>query len=179
MKLLIDIDGVLADIHTPWLGAYNADYDDHLTLADITKWEMHEIVKPECGMKIYKYLENPQLYKRTLQIPGAFDGVNELRRLGDVVFVTAGFFVEKIEWLFENSFIAGDWRFSKDVIMCQDKSMIQGDWLIDDCPANIRGRQGLLFDQPWNRSVIAFRAIGWRDVVAKMQVTILPISAKW
>lgn len=165
MKILVDVDGVLADIHTVWLGKYNADYRDRLALRDITRWEMHELVKPECGMKIYDYLSDEDFYRRAFVIPGALAGVDALRQLGDVLFLTAGFFMHKVKWLADNGFICGDWRFSKDVIICQDKSNVRGDILIDDYPGNLQGFHGILFDQPWNRNAAAARAVGWADVV--------------
>ena len=52
MKILVDVDGVCADLHMTWLHRYNTDYDDHLIHSDITRWAIHEFVKPECGTKI-------------------------------------------------------------------------------------------------------------------------------
>jgi 5'(3')-deoxyribonucleotidase len=170
MRILVDVDGVLADIHTPWLGMYNADWHDHLRLCDITRWEMHELVKPECGKKIYDYLARPDFYRRASVIPCALEGVKELRRFGEVVFVTSGFFETKLEWLSRNGFIGADWRFSKDVVMCQDKSMVIGDVLVDDRPVNLKGFTGILFDQPWNRSELVYlRAYSWGNVLEIVQ----------
>ena len=108
MRILVDVDGVCADLHSSWLRRYNEDYNDHLIAADITRWQIHEFAKPECGTKIYEYLSDPALYEDTMEIWGALDGINKLRSLGhEVVFVTSGFIPGKVEWLCKRGFSTG------------------------------------------------------------------------
>ena len=167
MKILVDLDGVLADIHTPWIGMYNAEYHDNLRLRDITKWDMHKIVKPECGKKIYNYLDNIDLYPRTFPIPGSQNGVKKLQELGTVIFVTSGFFVAKVKWLSDHGYLLDEnWKFSKEVVVCSRKDLIKGDIIIDDCQDNLaRFSNRILFDQPWNRMSKYPRAHNWEEVI--------------
>jgi len=62
MYALIDIDGVIADLHTVWLNIYNTEWNDILTPDQITNWNTSQFVKPECGIKIYEIIERPEIY---------------------------------------------------------------------------------------------------------------------
>src|SRR5690625_2202655 len=62
VTILCDVDGVVADLLTEWVRRYNAKYDDDLSPEDITEWEMHRNVKPECGTDIHNFLRMPNLY---------------------------------------------------------------------------------------------------------------------
>jgi 5'(3')-deoxyribonucleotidase len=146
----VDVDGVVADLHSVWLRLYNYDYKDSIKLDDIITYEIQEYVK--CGDKIFDYIENPLIYSSVLPIFGAKDGINFLRKFGRVVFVTNstdGAFGAKYFWLKQYGFIDS----KKDYIECKDKNLVRADFLIDDCIDNINSFSGcsILFSQPWNR----------------------------
>lgn len=182
--ILVDVDGVIADTHKTWLEMYNRDYNDSLKVSDITRWALHEFVKPECGRKIYEYLERPNFYDNTPMIPDALTGVRFLRELGHrVIFVSAGFHESKIRWLGRMGFLTefpykDDFRPSTatDVILCNDKSLIKGDYLIDDRPENLLSfERGFLFTQPWNAdSYQGNRVDNWIDIM-----TIMGLIKNW
>jgi 5'(3')-deoxyribonucleotidase len=153
---LVDVDGVVADSHSEWLRLYNQDYNDTLTSENITTWNTHEFVKPECGNKIYEYLWRPDLYDNVKPIDGALSGIKWIRNQGHrVVFVTSGIQPAKIEWLHRNGFLTGQyWQSDRDVAIVTDKSLIKGDFLIDDrienCQEFSKYGKSILFSQPWN-----------------------------
>lgn len=176
--VLVDMDGVLADTHFSWLQMYNRDWHDNLRTKDITRWALHEFVKPECGRRVYDYLERPEFYDFTPIIENALYGVNALRALGHrVIVVSAGFYQSKVLWLSNNGFLnefpyKNDYRpfTALDLILCNDKSLIKGDYLIDDRLENVvqftRNGIGILFTQPWNENrAIPNRANNWMDVI--------------
>ena len=170
LTILCDVDGVVADLCTTWLGRYNADYDDHLSPNDITAWNTHDFVKRSCGMKIYDYLWDESLYDNVQEIPGAFDGIKMLRAAGHrVVFVTSGIQPAKVRWLHERGFLtAQTWQQERDIVIAHDKSLIKGDVLIDDGPHNFQGFNGIkvLFNQPWNHEPYrAVRVRNWKHIV--------------
>ncbi len=178
---LIDVDGVVADLHTEWLKRYNDDYNDDLKYTQINKWSIDEFVKPECGRKIYEYLKTPDLYNYVPEVDGAVVGVNSLRAIGyRVVFLTAGFYTSKIEWLHNHDLTVeypyGDnrWDTVTDVVIAGDKSLIPGTLMVDDRPENLRQgntRFKVLFDQPWNRDATGYwRAIDWKEVIKFAEV---------
>ena len=175
MKILIDVDGVVADLDREWLRRYNQDYNDHLTKKEWTKWGIHDLVKPECGTKIYEYLWMDDLYNNVLPIEGSLFSVRHLRSMGHrCIFVTSGIQPAKIRWLFNQGFLTSKvWQSDPDVAIVNDKSLIHGDLLIDDRPKNIDdfGGNAILFDQPWNQEYnLVYRAKYWNDVLAQINL---------
>jgi len=75
MIIAVDVDGVIVDLVTPWLRRYNLDYNDDLTPESIQDWEVDKFVKIECGERIYKYIENPDIYYEALPIKDSLWGV--------------------------------------------------------------------------------------------------------
>lgn len=171
MLVLCDVDSVIADLMPAWLGMYNKDFDDDLSIDDITNWDMTKFVKPECGKQIYKYLERSDLYDSVLMIDVAWEGVQYIRKLGHrVVFATSGVHtVSKFEWLRQNDFNPG--THAEDYVVIYDKTLLRGDLLIDDRDENILnfnriGGHTILFSQPWNTKFEWHkRAYDWYDVI--------------
>lgn len=169
MVIAVDIDGVLADLQTELLRRYNADYNDHLALKDITAWDFKNFVKPECGEHVYEYFDAPGLYNNVCVIRGAIGGVEALRANHRVIFVTtptpksAG---AKLTWLSENGLLDN----KKNYMECYDKSLVRADVLVDDGAHNLMNfkKDRILFHQPWNANDFvggSYRARSWEDVV--------------
>ena len=163
----IDFDGVCGDLLTVWLMKYNKDYSDNLTPNDITDWNIHQFTKPECGLKIYDYIENPDIYDTVMPILGATTVVRRIRNLGyRIIYVTNstnGTSGRKFKWLKEYEMISD----LDDYIECKDKSLIKADYLVDDYPLNITSFSGtgILFSQPYNaRSWNTPRCNDWGEV---------------
>ena len=170
MKIVyIDVDDVCAKLSTVWLGRYNKDYDDHLTEEDITDWDIHKFTKPECNLKIYKYLEDPNMYNEVMRREGACDGVNSLREMGYRVLFATSCPVEvagrKFYWLKQWDFI----KKERDYIEIRDKSLLKGDYMIDDNYDNCRGftGYGYLLKAPWNIKYKWYHRVeDWAEFVA-------------
>lgn len=168
MIIIVDVDGVVLDLMAEVLKRYNADYDDHLTNADIKAWDVANFVK--CGEKIYDYFELPEVYQQALPLPNVYHGLLELRNDHRVVFATTpapGTAGIKLEVLKLYGFLKNE----NDYIEVRDKSLIRADALIDDGIHNLVYFTGerIIFDQPWNRhqSILgAWRARDWNHVIA-------------
>jgi len=150
--IALDVDGVVADLLTVWLDKYNTDYGDHLKTTDITRWNTHEFVKPECGKSIYDYLLDRNLYDDVLPYKDAVSAIKRIKYLGfRIVYVTVTpveFMGTKFQWL-------KDWDLIEhvaDYIEAADKSLIRAGYLVDDRPENLNYFKGtrILFGQPWN-----------------------------
>jgi 5'(3')-deoxyribonucleotidase len=171
-RILVDVDSVVIDLMPTWLSYYNDDYHDQLTVNQITEWDMCKFVKPECGDKIYDYLHDASLYDSVRPIDGAISSIHWLRQHSyDVRFVTSGVQPAKIEWLGNHGLLLdSNFLFSRDVVVAHDKSIINGDILIDDNSENCSSFSGssILFAQPWNAQDIKdyyYRADSWPDVI--------------
>lgn len=168
-----DVDDVALGLTPEWLSRYNWDWNDNLLSSQITSWNIHKFVKPECGNRIYEYLNDPDLYSHVKPMEGAVKGVEILRQLGyRVIFITAYFNTPKIEALHNHGFLTeypyndGRWNTACDVVMANDKSLIKADILIDDKHANLESfGSGLIFDQAWNQDSTFPRVYNWNDIV--------------
>ena len=137
MRILCDLDSIIVNLQEAWLGAYNRDYNDNVQTADILEWDTHKFVKPECGEKLYEYLNQPGFFRNLKPLDGAVDALRELHKDFKITIVTAapvGTADEKVAWV-------GEWLpfldNKKDVIVCFNKYLVRGDILIDDSPRNI------------------------------------------
>lgn len=137
--VLCDLDGMVADLMTPWLSAYNRDYSDNLTQAQLLEFDIHHFVKPECGQKIYDYINAGDVYAQLQPIPGALLAIEAIKKQGhEVVIVTAGAKHEhtaghKLEWC--KRYLG----FSrKDCMIAHRKELVRGDVFLDDSPKMIR-----------------------------------------
>lgn len=172
--ILCDLDSILADIMTPWLDSYNRDYQDTLTVDRIPSWDFHNVVKPECGTKIYDYLREPGFFENLKPLPGAVEAVSALRSAGhDFLVLTAGADVEdaatqKVRWCRRYLDLS-----PKQVIVTPRKELVRGDVLIDDSPEQIRRYREtwgwdptiLAISYPYNESVYRHcrRFYGWNE----------------
>lgn len=164
--ILVDIDGVTGNLYKVWYGIYNRDWHDCLIPENVLTWDLHKYVKPECGKKIYDYLKYPDLYDKVEPIDGSQWGINTLREMGHrCVFLSAGVHAGKVDFLKRNGFIETE----KDLIIAEDKSIINGAYLIDDAAHNVQEfRQGIaiLFNARHNEWLdYSYRAYNWKQVV--------------
>jgi 5'(3')-deoxyribonucleotidase len=184
MNIIVDVDGTVADSTKKWFEKYNADYNDHLKPEDIDGWGLDKQVKPECGVKIYDYLEDPALYDDIEPIKDALMGVKDLRSMGHrVAFATSspnGSAGAKLRWLLKHGFLDKEKMLGTthpDYAEIHDKGLIYGDILIDDGPHNVQNFKGLgiLFNQPHNRNFSwPIRTNSWMQIVNIIEEGNLP-----
>jgi 5'-nucleotidase len=168
-RIAIDQDQVVADILQEWLRRYNYDYNDTLTPEQIVEWNWDHIVKPECGKKIYTYLDDPELFANLQLIDESQEAIYELSKNYEIFFVTAPFnpnnVVPKHEWLRRYfSFVP-----ERNYVFTRNKSIVRANWLIDDKPGNFIDfyGEGLLFDAPHNQKYTGEerRFYNWQEIV--------------
>jgi 5'-nucleotidase len=137
-RLLLDMDSCIADIMAKWLPAYNRDYGDNMTVADIKTFDVWESTK--IGKKMEEYLWIPGFYRDFSVIPGAREGVTEIQKMGVEVFIltspgrNVGCIPDKDAWLNQH-FPEIDYRHR---IYTGAKYVCQGEYFIDDSPPKIR-----------------------------------------
>jgi len=139
MRILVDMDGVVADSLPTWLQEYNllADGSDHLKVSDIKSYVFEKFARfPKL---LYATLEIAQVFKRSLPMPGALEAVHFLRSQGhEIHFVTYNHaavpsgFNQKLDWLQHYGLGGPD-----DVTFQRDKSHTDGDILVEDNPDNV------------------------------------------
>lgn len=168
--ILCDVDDVLADFVGAWAKRISAAHGISLCAADFVTWDLHGFLPHDIALAAYRDLGDPNFYDEVSVLPGALEGIERLRELGRVVFVTSSntaHYRGKAHWMETHGFLPDQPRHS-DLIMAHDKSLIRGDLLIDDGAHNITAFPGetLLFDHPHNRALAhPLRCSGWPEVV--------------
>ncbi|TLS35867.1 5' nucleotidase, NT5C type [Pseudalkalibacillus caeni] len=163
--LLIDMDSVICDLMTEWHRRYNKDFDDDLSVERLSCWDSEKYVKPECGSKIYDYLDEPGLFLTLEPYPHAIEVLERLHKKYDILIVTSSrtyAYTEKEKWVEKHLPFIG----KQNLIFSHRKEMIQGDLLFDDAPHNLRafkktGRTAVAMDYPYNRDIQVPRVNNW------------------
>lgn len=178
MVIICDVDGVVADLHTPWLKRYNEKSGDNLTVDKLTTWHVSEFVLPDWEQKVFDILREPNLYEDVLPILFALDAIRTIQESHRVVFTTScvkGMADQKWDWLERWGFLPKRYSHS-NLVITADKSLIAGDLIIDDSFEHCKAFESfaILFDQPWNRNDVfdaswCERAVNWPDVVSKIE----------
>ncbi len=175
MRVLVDMDGVLAD----WKGGIDlrlkrARYDG--PAPDWTQWDgVDPYASPEERTALRTAVKVAQakrhFYLHLLPIDGGPAAIRELARAGHDVWLCSTpdhtnptCADDKIAWA--EAWIGKGW--GQRVILTHDKTLVRGDFLIDDKP-EVTGAaepewQQILFDQPYNQHVEGKSILrSWRD----------------
>jgi 5'(3')-deoxyribonucleotidase len=150
--LLFDLDGICCNLMKKWLNVYNRDYHDHLTERDITSWEWHDHVKPECGKKIYHYLNRPGFFADLEPIDGCIDSLHRLAEVCELVVVTASpkeAAGDKMRWVQRHLPMVP----KGNIVLTYRKELVRGDFMFDDAPKNLIHHPAtrIMLDYPYNR----------------------------
>jgi 5'-nucleotidase len=151
--VLLDMDGTIVDWDAGFLQAWGS------RPVDRTKsYAMEDCVPSVHRNDATNIFMTPGFFRNLPPVPGAVAAVRQMERAGfQIWFCTSPILghstccQEKLEWIQEHF---GD-AYVKRVILCQDKTTVRGDILIDDKP-HITGlhpptwRQ-CLFDAPYNQ----------------------------
>ena len=168
-QILLDMDGVLCDMLTPWLKAYNKRFDDNLKNEDITDWNVHLFVKPECGLRVYDILKEDMFFQLPEPLPHAVEVCEWLHEGGyELVIVTAAPSRSKMGVYDKKEWVAEYLPFipEKNFIATHRKEMVRGDLLFDDGPHNIEAFPGrtCVMDHPYNQEVEGdYRVSNWLE----------------
>ena len=152
--VLIDLDDTLNNLLECWISLYNEKYDDNLDFQSIQSWDVSKYAKPDVGEDIYELLKTPGLFSEMVQPkPGSVKATEILSKYYDLYIVTACTYpqniIEKYKWT-EKYYphISTD-----NIITAKNKSLIIGDFIIDDYHNNIitsKCDKKILFTMPHN-----------------------------
>jgi 5'-nucleotidase len=139
-RAIFDLDSIIGDLMNPWLAWYNQEWNDDLTLEEITTYHIEQHVKPECGWRIFDFFRGPEGTSRYGSIP-IFEGAAEgLAKLNDnnveviIATATAGSTAPEKYVIAKR---AAPWLHRDHVFIGKKKEVLHGDFFIDDAPENM------------------------------------------
>lgn len=163
---IVDVDDTVLPLVEEVLRWYNLDTDEGILKSDIKDWNIGSFVKD--GNKLCGYFGNPNLYNNIKPVYMALWGITNLRKMGfRVVFATScakGSEGRKFKWLNDNKFNVKE----EDYVELKDKSLLNGDLIIDDNYKNVMNFKGfgILVSQDWNEKYeYPFRSHSWVETI--------------
>lgn len=136
--ILFDMDGILAD----WQKKFDGLIAEHIpeveviTPDKVTDYHAQDLYPVEIQARIRELMLTPGFYSELAPIAGAIDAVNRMAEKYTVFFCSAPLnghqtcASEKVQWIRE--YFGSDWE--SKIILSNDKTLVQGDILIDDKP---------------------------------------------
>ena len=169
--VLIDIDSTLNNFQEHFIREFLKKYPDFAEKLpeEPVHFDILKVDKPK-GLEI---LTADGFTEGMVPLPGAVEAVHELEKRGHTVFFctalvtdTSNAMRDRVQWI-------GKWfgeKWMKRVIFALDKTMVRGDFLIDDSPFKTKGTQTplwklIVFDVKYNRGEEYYgRIFGWKDL---------------
>jgi 5'(3')-deoxyribonucleotidase len=176
--LCVDMDEVIADALGEHLLRYNRDFRERLTPADLQGRWLWDFVPPERQQVLSDYMMSEDFFAVLRVMPHAQRVLQRLQSRYEIYIATAAMevpssFNAKFEWLKQHfPFIP-----PSHIVFCGNKSILHGDYLIDDNPRQLRlfRGEGILFSSPANAGVTGFRRVrDWLEI----EQLFLPVNAR-
>jgi 5'-nucleotidase len=165
---LFDLDGICCNLMKKWMLHYNRDYEDNLTEERITSWDWDDFVRPECGKKIYHYLNRPGFFADLEPIEGCVESLNRLANVCELVVVTASpkeACGDKMRWVAKHLPMV----VKGNIVITYRKDLVRGDFMFDDAPRNLINHPAtrIMLDYPHNRDFHdCHRVYSWLEAEA-------------
>lgn len=168
--LLIDQEGCLSNMEQGFYSKWKDIYPEEFCIPPQER-TTHMIVDEypsNLKTKVKSIYHAEGFFSSLDPMPGAVKALREMERLGiDFRICTSPLhhyqncLVEKYDWI-ERHF---GFEVTKRMILTQDKTLIRGQYLIDDKP-EIQGTyqpewEHILFDAPYNRDILGRKRIDW------------------
>lgn len=181
-RILLDVDGVLADFHAATNAFLASAGGPHLPS---NSWTLRDSLSSEQRVQWEPFMEKkwrePGFCSGIPMFPGSLEAVNRLRDIAEVIFVTAPL-GESAHWMWERQVWLEEHlnADNRSVVLTHAKWVCQGDVLVDDKLSNLiewqhHNPQGtaVLWDHgyAWNEPVPStiVRTKSWDDVVSLLE----------
>src|SRR5947209_2254042 len=132
MRILVDMDGVLADFEGYFLQQWQDQHPEKpfVALPERTTFYIRENYPAEFSDLVHGIMCAPKFYRSLEPIPGAVEAVREMRQIGLEVFICTSpleqyqnCVLEKFEWIDEH--LGFDWITR--MVLTTDKTIVRAD----------------------------------------------------
>lgn len=170
--ILIDIDDTIIELINPWIKAINKKYNINLKLNKLTTWDL-TLSFPELANKDYCSILGEEDFWKTIKPKK--DAVKYVKKLiddGYIIYLCSASDYRTINYKMSHAvFKHFPFIHWKNVIICNDKQIINADYLIDDGIHNLLGGnyEKILLTSPVNKSINEklyniTRCNSWKDI---------------
>ncbi len=177
--ILVDLDGPLADFEGEFLKRWQEQFPNEffIPLEQRKAFFLNDDYPEHLREEVARIIATAGFFAGLAPVPGGVDAVKEMTALDNKVFVctsdiytnTTGL-ADKRTWV--QKYLGHD--FAKTMIFTRDKTLVRGDYLVDDKP-EITGLlapdwKHVVFDQPFNRYItdkvrIKLDWSNWKEII--------------
>ena len=175
-RIGFDVDGVLFDLLTPCLAVASEMLERTLTIEDVKEHDLDVLFESKADLleSFWQKIGQPGLCRNLVPYPGAVEGIDAIREIGDIFCVTS-YLHDAPQWVHERD-QALEEHFGiarSQMVHTKSKFVFHGDMLVDDKPRNIeewaaehlsRGGVPVLWSQPYNAAHVLPESIRARTV---------------
>ena len=168
MTILVDIDSTITNFGEVLLFVNNTRTKSNYQYSDITSYDWFDrtFVNPWQPTTIEKFWDKVQVN------PKAASTIERWIEQGHKVYlVTASHFNDMLGYKIKRTLEPFNPELinERNIVIAQDKSVIMGDAMVDDCVDNLVNFNGarICYAQPWNREYRGSRSCSW-DAIDKI-----------
>ena len=165
ITVALDLDGVIWDLVNPWVDEYNRVCNDNLLYEDIKHYDLSKVMTKAPDGKYWWFLEQPYFWDLVEPFGNSFKYMKKMNKEFNLFIATKthyDLYKMKVEKLLE----AFPFLKYNQIICISNKSLLDVDFLVDDCIENLKGGKfiPIVLDAPYNKNCDFLRAKDLKEV---------------